>query len=63
MQQSKMSRLSLAAVMGYDMPEETVQEGDGNTQPAGTIETIPLQFGISISFVVSHFQVISTVCA
>jgi hypothetical protein len=36
MQQSKMSRLSLASVMGYDMPEETAAEGeDGSAQPAG----------------------------
>lgn len=37
MQQSKMSRLSLASVMGYDMPEE-VAEGEASAQPAGTRE-------------------------
>lgn len=35
MQQSKMSRLSLASVMGYDMPEEEVKEEGTSNVPSG----------------------------
>lgn len=54
MQQSKMSRLSLATVMGYDMPEEEVKgEGENSNVPSGYLmETIFFNLALLILFLV-----------